>query len=224
MAEPWLCDLNCLAHEEGEAWLKPWLLSEDNPIAFVIPPEKISHPFAQKLLREGFNLWESVGVHRYFFANLAFSSLHVGIPLKVLTADQLFLQLVGPRLSVVLLPSGEVFDEKRVVQVYGVNPWQLPDLWVLSGLPDEGIFPCLGLEHTDIHRLLSCFHSVEEMLSRLDLIETQGFPQPWKLQKILEHHRHKLLYNIEKLRLPFQMILRVGLQDFHKRRKPKLLI
>ena len=106
-----------------------------------------------------------------------------GIDTIIVSGDNDMLQLVSPRLKV-LLPQrtfGKVtlYDADAVRQKYGVAPQQIPDFKGLKGDPSDNIPGVTGIGDKTATKLIQSFGSVEGIYARMDEVT------PAKLQQTL---------------------------------------
>ena len=108
------------------------------------------------------------------------------VDVLILTGDTDVLQLVSPRVRVVLqyrMAEQLVFDETRVRERYGgLTPDQLIDLKALRGDPSDNIPGIPGVGEKTAVRLLVQFGSVQAIYDNLDKV-------PEKQRTLLETHR-----------------------------------
>ena len=108
------------------------------------------------------------------------------VDVLILTGDTDVLQLVSPRVRVVLqyrMAEQLVFDELRVRERYGgLTPDQLIDLKALRGDPSDNIPGIPGVGEKTAVRLLVQFGSVQAIYDNLDKV-------PEKQRTLLETHR-----------------------------------
>ena len=110
-----------------------------------------------------------------------------GIHTLVLTGDTDILQLVSPKVNVILQQrQGEqlLYDEKRIRERYGgLTPQQLIHLKALRGDPSDNIRGIPGIGEKTAILLLQTFGSIENIFENLDKI-------PDRQKVLLEENRH----------------------------------
>lgn len=160
---------------------------------------------------------------RNFLVSVLFSAARRGVPVTLISADLLTLQVVGPRVNVVLIQRREIWTVDKIRGHYGVEPWQLPDLFSLLGNPAMNLPPMLGITEETARHILFHFTGVEELLARPDLLEILELPNPAGLRNVLEKQRNKLLTSYRKQKYSFLFDIPVDLSMFIRRRKSRLI-
>ncbi|HPR63203.1 MAG TPA: hypothetical protein PK014_03195 [Thermoanaerobaculia bacterium] len=217
-----LTSILSLQEKSSPSW--PEGLSPDLRAVFLISDSLDSHPLVSALNHRG---WQVKIVpetgERDFLASIALSCIREGIPASLATADPLALQFAGPRLDIWLFPEGKRWMASDVVERWGVDPWKLPDLHALMGLPERGVPGTLGLDRDLAIKILSIFDGVEELLARLDLLEVHEFPSPHRLQKLLDQQADRILIGLERVRYDHRYNIPVDPSMFIRKRKSRIL-
>ncbi len=90
----------------------------------------------------------------------------------IVTGDRDLLQLVNPHTSLVLLKRGvknlDIYDQQKIKEEMGVEPFQIPDLKALVGDPSDNIPGIKNIGPKKALELLKKHRSVEELLSSRD--------------------------------------------------------
>ncbi len=92
----------------------------------------------------------------------------------IVTGDRDSLQLIKDKKVVVYLPihnrqsQSEVFDEDRVVEVYGIKPSQVIDLKALMGDASDNIPGVKGVGKVTATKLIQNFETLEKVYENLD--------------------------------------------------------
>ena len=102
---------------------------------------------------------------------------HRGLLVDIYSGDKDLFQLLGPGVQI-LYPKRGVTDRQIVTaevmqEKYGLSPQQWADYKALKGDPSDNIPGVRGIGDKTATRLLQHFHSVEELLSRLDEVEKE---------------------------------------------------
>lgn len=156
------------------------------------PPELLQQiPYAYRLVEalslpllaeEGYEADDLLGT-------VARKAAEAGLTVTLVTADKDFLQLVGPRIKVYDPIKEKLYGEKEVVERYGVEPWQLPDLLALMGDPVDNIPNIPGIGEKTARALIQQFGSIENLLDHLEEVK------PSKVKESLQAHREQLRLN-----------------------------
>lgn len=111
-----------------------------------------------------------------------------GFLVRILTGDKDALQIVSPSIHILRGKKGiseiEVFDEKKVKEVFGVSPSRIPDLLALAGDVSDNIpgVPGIGLKTARL--LLEKYQTLEGVYANLSKL-------PPRLEKLLREHREQ---------------------------------
>ncbi len=114
----------------------------------------------------------------------------VGVQVVIVTGDRDALQLIEEKKVVVYLPiqnkysQSVVFDEDKVMEVYGMKPKQIIDLKGLMGDPSDNIPGVKGVGKVTATKLVKDFGSVEEIYKNIE--STKIAP---RTRKLLEDDR-----------------------------------
>src|SRR5438477_598741 len=96
----------------------------------------------------------------------------LGLDVIVITGDTDALQLVGPKVRVLVPKRGltdtVLYDEAAVHERYGLEPWQLVDLRALRGDVSDNIPGVPGIGEKTATKLLQSYGDVEGVLANLD--------------------------------------------------------
>ncbi len=98
----------------------------------------------------------------------------VGVQVVIVTGDRDALQLIEEKKVVVYLPiqnkysQSVVFDEDKVMEVYGMKPKQIIDLKGLMGDPSDNIPGVKGVGKVTATKLVKDFGSVEEIYKNIE--------------------------------------------------------
>jgi hypothetical protein len=125
-------------------------------------------------------------------ASLAFTLPREGEAVLVLSDDALLLQVVGPRVRVRMPSMRRNYGPEEVKKDFGVEPWQIPDLFSLIGHKPAAVPGCPGLPPALARKLLSHFAGVHELLARPDLLEVYALKNPAALRKLLEKQSERI--------------------------------
>jgi hypothetical protein len=134
-------------------------------------------------------------------ASLAFSLPREGMAVQAVSDDALLLQLAGPRVRVRMPSKRKIFGPEEVRKGYGVEPWQIPDLFSLIGHSPAGVPGVLGMTPVLARRILAKFSGVHELLARLDLLETYVFRNAGSLQVLLDKQTGRIRTAYARLHL-----------------------
>lgn len=135
------------------------------------------------------------------------------ISVNIITGDQDALQLVNHTIKVYMPPRGKnpekIFDEEKILEVYGLQPKQIIDLKALSGDASDGIPGVDGIGPKTATKLLQQFPTIKDVYANLDLIAPKIKEKlvKGKEQAILSEHLATIItgvpikLNLEKCRL-----------------------
>lgn len=105
---------------------------------------------------------------------LASKAAQQNLEVIIVTGDRDALQLIDPKIKVMLTKKGisemETFDEQAFKAKYGINPIQLVDLKGLMGDTSDNIPGVPGIGEKTATKLISEFGSVENLLSNVDKV------------------------------------------------------
>ena len=153
-------------------------------------PEELHLQFGRvRQLMEAFNV-PIYGLERYeaddVLGTLSCRAGEQGIDTIILTGDTDTLQLVAPRVRVVLsygIQEQKVFDENAVRERYGgLAPSQQTELKALKGDPSDNIPGVPGIGDKTAIKLIQQFGDIDELYRRIDEVASP------KLQEVLKEH------------------------------------
>ncbi|KKT35776.1 MAG: polymerase protein [Candidatus Collierbacteria bacterium GW2011_GWA1_44_12] len=123
----------------------------------------------------------------------------------IVTGDRDALQLIKDKRVVVYLPihnrysQSEVFDEGRVIEVYGLRPDQMIDLKALMGDASDNIPGVKGVGKVTATKLIQDFGTLKNLYKKLDderikprtrIMLESGRDIAWKSRELAEIDRH----------------------------------
>ncbi len=142
-------------------------------------PLKVQIPVIKEMLRlmgipvaekEGYEADDIIGF-------LALKFAKEGRTVKVYTPDKDMLQLVDDRIIVINPMNGEVFNKKKVLEKFGVEPSHIPDYLALVGDKVDNIEGVKGVGPKKAIEIINKYGSVKEILEhRWDEFKRE-FPQ-----------------------------------------------
>ena len=110
----------------------------------------------------------------------------------IVTGDKDALQLVSDKTKVLITKKGisslEVYDEKEIINQYGLSPKQMIDLKGLMGDKSDNIPGIPGIGEKTAIKLLKDFHSIESLLDNLEKMNGNKLKD-----KIEEYYEQALL-------------------------------
>jgi DNA polymerase-1 len=177
-------------------------------------PLKVQIPVIKELINLlGIRLLEMPGYEADdLIAYLTQKAKKEGFKVKIYSPDKDVLQLVDGSQVVVINPiSGEVFDENKVIEKFGVPPQKLADYLALVGDKTDNIEGVKGVGPKTAINLINTFGSVENILARWDEFK-RLFPQA-------EKNSLELSYWLVKLKPPEELNIDIGEL---KRKEPNL--
>ncbi|MCH8088346.1 MAG: DNA polymerase I, partial [Chloroflexi bacterium] len=123
----------------------------------------------------------------------------LGMDTIILTGDTDFVQLVSPSVTA-LIPRGMsrdpvLYDEKKVLERYGVPPSQIPDFKGLKGDTSDNIPGVPGIGDVTAARLIQQFGSVDGLYRRLEEVT------PPRIQGLLREHEAQARQSLELARI-----------------------
>ncbi len=138
-----------------------------------------------------------------------------GCTVRIVTGDRDALQLVGPRVSVLLTRRGtgdlDVVDPGAVKERYGVTPSELIEIKALMGDTSDHIPGVPGVGEKTASRLIAQFGTVEHLLQRL------GEVTPPRVREAVRASLEQLRLNLRLVRIVTDLPLGVGLPDLVRR-------
>ena len=122
-----------------------------------------------------------------------------GMDTIILTGDTDFVQLVSPSVKA-LIPRGlsrdtVLYDEKKVLERYGVPPSQIPDFKGLKGDTSDNIPGVPGIGDKTAARLIQQFGSVDGLYRHLEEVT------PPRIQGLLREHEAQARQSLELARI-----------------------
>ena len=102
-----------------------------------------------------------------------------GFECMIATGDRDSLQLVSPTVSVRIAttkfgkPEVTLYDEDKIMEVYGVSPGQLIDIKAIQGDTSDCIPGVAGIGEKGAKDLISRFHSLDEIYENIDTIDVK---------------------------------------------------
>ncbi|MDD5448160.1 MAG: DNA polymerase I, partial [Actinomycetota bacterium] len=124
---------------------------------------------------------------------LAKKASTLGYDVFILTGDRDMLQIVGRGIKVILISKGitqtRVFDEKRVVEEFGVPPEKLPEVTGLKGDSSDNIPGVPGIGEKGARDLIGKYGSLESLYEHIDEIGGES------RKNILLEHRDKAFFS-----------------------------
>lgn len=124
----------------------------------------------------GITLFEQEGFEADdIIATLARKAKDNGIPVTIVTSDKDMLQLVDDN-TVVFSPykdEGVTYDNKKVLERFGVGPGKIADIIALMGDDVDNIPSVPGIGEKTAAALIQEFGSVEELLDNIDKIKSE---------------------------------------------------
>ncbi|AGL01111.1 DNA polymerase I [Desulfoscipio gibsoniae] len=171
---------------------------------FPLLKEVLRHMRIQTLELENYEADDIIGT----LTNLAESQ---GIESVVLTGDRDALQLVSPRVRVLLTKKGitemEEYDEGRVWDRYGVSPTQIIDIKGLMGDTSDNIPGVPGIGEKTALKLIQEHGTLEDVIAGMEKLPTR-----WR-NKLLEHQDQALLSK-QLATIDRQVPLNIAVQQF----------
>ena len=157
-------------------------------------PLKVQIPYIKKLVSlMGINLMELEGYEADdLIGSLALKALDMSFNVKVYTPDKDMLQIVKDDVITVINPmNGEVINEKKVLEKFGVPPHQIPDYLALVGDKVDNVEGVRGVGPKTAIKILKTYGSVENILNNWENFKAQ-FPQANKESLHLSYSLVKL--------------------------------
>jgi DNA polymerase-1 len=100
-----------------------------------------------------------------------------GMNVVVLSSDKDILQLVNEHVSVYASKKGisdvEILDSRKVEELWGVRPEQMPDLLALMGDQSDNIPGVRGIGKTTAVKLIQQFGSIDRLYAEIDRVEKE---------------------------------------------------
>ncbi len=177
-------------------------------------PLKVQIPVIKDLISLlGIKLLEQEGYEADdLIAYLTEKAKRKGFGVKIYSPDKDLLQLVEGSTVMVINPiSEEVFDEKKVVEKFGVHPQKLADYLALVGDKTDNIEGVKGVGPKTAINLIKTFGSVENLLNRWEEFKNL-YPQA-------EKENLERSYRLVKLQPPEDLSIEI---EELKRKEPNL--
>ncbi len=177
-------------------------------------PLKVQIPVIKDLISLlGIKLLEQEGYEADdLIAYLTEKAKRKGFGVKIYSPDKDLLQLVEGSTVMVINPiSEEVFDEKKVVEKFGVHPQRLADYLALVGDKTDNIEGVKGVGPKTAINLIKTFGSVENLLNRWEEFK--------KLYPQAEKENLERSYRLVKLQPPEDLSIEI---EELKRKEPNL--
>ncbi len=126
----------------------------------------------------GINLMEMEGYEADdIIASVTAKALDLGFNVNIYSPDKDILQLVKDgKVAVVNPMNGEVFDEKKVLEKFGVPPMLIPDYLALVGDKTDNIEGVKGVGPKTAIKILNRYKGVENILANWESFKA-AFPQ-----------------------------------------------
>lgn len=109
----------------------------------------------------------------------------------ILTGDKDIMQLIDGNVYVITPQIGfsktKIYDHHGVLEKFGVEPEQIPDLKALAGDPSDNYPGAKGIGPKTASKLIQEFHSIENLFRNLESIKDE------KLKKILKKNKKNIL-------------------------------
>lgn len=115
---------------------------------------------------------------------------------KIYSPDKDLLQLVSDKVIVINPMNEEVFDEKKVVEKFGVKPQNIPDYLALVGDKVDNIPGIRGIGPKTAINILERFGNVENILENWESFQKQ-YPEADKRELELSYKLVKLYTDID---------------------------
>ncbi|MEW5758544.1 MAG: DNA polymerase I [Candidatus Omnitrophota bacterium] len=108
-------------------------------------------------------------------ATLCKKSVEEGLNVKILTADKDLLQLISSKVSIII-PHKEkniLYDEKEVLNRFGVSPKLIPEVIALMGDATDNIPGVKGIGEKTAISLIKQYDNIENLLENIDSLKPQ---------------------------------------------------
>lgn len=145
-------------------------------------------------------------------AALAAMGKKKGLKVKIITGDKDMLQLVSDDIEVIS-PAKEdvVYDEKKVIERFGVAPKMIPELLALTGDSSDNIHGVPGIGEKTAAKLLQEYGGLSGLLDSVDSISSQ------KQKQSIKENIQNIKSNMELLVLMADIGLDVSADDCRKK-------
>lgn len=174
-----------------------------NELAMQIPyiKEYLSHMNIKTIELENYEADDIMGT-------IAEKLRNKGVTVVLVTGDKDLFQLVNDSVFIYNPSKDILFDREKVKEFFGVYPEQVIDLLSLEGDKSDNIPGVPGIGEITAKKLLSEFHSIDNLLNNLDKIDKKRV-------------REKIKNNLDKLELSRRLVpikkdlpLDIDLNDF----------
>ncbi len=140
----------------------------------------------------------------------------------ILSGDLDTLQLVDDNIKVYFLKKGikeiEVYDKKKVIERYGIEPSLLPDLKALTGDPSDNIIGIKGIGEKTAINLIKKFGDIEKIIEAAE----KGLLE-YSLRKSILENKDRLILNRELASIIKDLEIEINLKKYEFPSKDKLL-
>lgn len=131
----------------------------------------------------------------------------------IVSGDLDTLQLVDKNTIIYFLKKGirevDVYDEKKVMERFGIKPELLPDLKALVGDPSDNIIGIKGIGEKTAAHLIQKYGSIEEIIEKAE----KGAVDP-AFRKLILENKEKLLLNKELAKIIRNLDINVNLKEY----------
>ncbi|MBI2252518.1 MAG: DNA polymerase I [Armatimonadetes bacterium] len=128
----------------------------------------------------------------------------------ILTGDLDFLQLVNPRINILMLKKGIsdliLYNQEKIKERFNLEPQQLIDYKALRGDPSDNIKGVPGIGEAQAIKLLNQFENLEEIFKNLDKL-------PLKQKELLKEYKEQAFLSKNLVTLKTDLELNLSWED-----------
>lgn len=121
-----------------------------------------------RLAADGFQIWKAPSFEADdVIASAALWAVNEGHHVHVASGDKDLLALVSEGLQFRNTSTDEIFDVAKVVEKFGVKPWQMPSYLALVGDTSDNVKGVQGVGSVKARELVTAYESVPQLLAAL---------------------------------------------------------
>jgi DNA polymerase-1 len=135
------------------------------------------HRVMARLEADGFPLWKAPGFEADdVIASATTWAVTNGCDVHIASADKDLMALVSDRVQLRSTSTDDVYDTARVVEKFGVKPWQMPSFLALVGDKSDNVKGVAGVGAVKARELVSNYESVAQLAEAVRAGVTVGTP------------------------------------------------
>lgn len=124
------------------------------------------HRVIERLTADGFQIWKAPGFEADdVIASATTWAVAQGHSVHVASADKDLMALVGEKVQLRSTATDDIYDVARVVEKFGVQPWQITDYLALVGDKSDNVQGVPGVGNVKAAELIKKFESVAQIIA-----------------------------------------------------------